>query len=178
MMSVEDWASKIAAEVSPNETDFAPLWAEAFVQGGKARRELFAQTNAQASGFLPGALMPALPVILKAIEVAGPPLLAMLTSDMTKLFLEAVKNALFVGEVFGKARSWFTALDKQTVETTPADKAVYAKLNEIMSKLDKEVRSLGLDQAKCDRINLTVLQLLLENPPDATQFVQKLTERK
>jgi hypothetical protein len=54
MISVEDWMSKIAAEVLPDETGLAPLWAEAFVKGGPERRELFAQTNAQASGFLPG----------------------------------------------------------------------------------------------------------------------------
>jgi hypothetical protein len=89
-----------------------------------------------------------------------------------------VKNAISIGEVFGKGKGWFSSASAQKTEEPTASQVVYAKLNEVMAKLDKEVQSLGLDQAKCDRINLIVLRLLLENPPDATQFLDKLTEKK
>ncbi|MDQ3666529.1 MAG: hypothetical protein M3410_08105 [Acidobacteriota bacterium] len=169
---------KIAEEVSPVETEFAPLWVEAFIKGGKDRKELFSVTNAQASGFLPGELMPTLPVVLKALAVAAPMLLTILRSEVTGNFLESVKNALAVGELLGKGRGWFSAVGGQEAEATLAGESVYARLNEVMAKLDKEVRSLGLSQAKRDRINLVVLRLLLENPPDATRFLGKLMEKQ
>lgn len=173
MITVEDWAVRIAEEVVPVETDFAPIWAEAFVAGGKERQELFAQTNTQAAGFLPGDFMPMLPMIFKGLAFAAPSILAMLTSDITGKFLECLKNSLAIGEVFGKRGKWFSS------ETAPStDENICTRLNEIMLKLDKEMRPLGLKQFQADRINLTVMRLLLENPPEAKQFVEKLAEKK
>lgn len=173
MKTIEEWAVRIAEEVAPAETDFAPTWATAFVAGGKERQELFAQSNAQVAGFLPGDLMPLLPTILKGLAFAAPSILAVLTSDITKTFLECVKNSIALGELFGKTGKWFSA------ETAPAgDENTYVRLNEIMSKLNKEMRPLGLEQSQTDRINVIVMQLLLENPPEAKRFVEKLAEKK
>ncbi|HEX8177155.1 MAG TPA: hypothetical protein VF543_18845 [Pyrinomonadaceae bacterium] len=177
-MTVEEWAVKIAEEVSPVETDFAPLWAEAFVKGGKDRQELFTRSNAQASAFLPGDFIPMLPVILKALAFAAPTLIAVLTSEFTGKFLDVVKNGLAFGEVVGKGKALLSEEPHAGAKPPAAPEAVYEKLNEIMTKLDKEVRALGLNKTKRDRINLIVLRLLLENPPDATRFINQLTKSK
>jgi hypothetical protein len=185
MISVEKWAVKIAEEVSPVEADFAPLWVEAFIKGGKDRRELFQETNAQAAGFLPGDFLPILPTIFKALAITVPSLLSILTSENVGKFLEGVKNALTIGEIFGKSNGWFSVFSKRKPEDTAADEAVYKKLeavyeklNEVITKLDKEMQPLALEQHKCDTVKLTVLRLLLENPADATQFLNKLAEKK
>lgn len=173
MKTIEEWAVRIAEEVAPAETDFAPTWAAAFVAGGKERQELFVQSNAQVAGFLPGDLMPVLPTILKGLAFAAPSILAVLTSDITGKILQCLKNSIALGEIFGKTRKWFSA------ETAPAgDETAYARLNEIMSKLNKEMRPLGLEQSQSDRINLIVMRLLLENPSEGKRFVEKLAEKK
>lgn len=173
MMTTEEWAVRIAEEVVPVETDFAPIWVNAFVAGAKERQELFAQTNAQAAGFLPGDFVPMLPMIFKGLAVAAPSILAILTSDITGKFLECLKNTIAIGETFVKKGKWFSS------ETTPAaDEDICDRLNEIMLKLDKAMRPLRLKQNQADRINLIVMRLLLENPPDAKRFVETLAERK
>jgi len=177
-MTVEDWAVKIAEAVSPDEAELAPLWAEAFVKGGKDRQELFAQTNAQAGGFLPGELMPTLPILLQALASAAASLLAILASKKAGTFLEVVKNVLSVGEIFGKARGWFSSAPATNTEEPTASVAISVKLNEVMTKLDIELQPLSLDQAKSDRLKLIVVCLLLQNPPDAIHFLNKLTEKK
>lgn len=176
MTSAEDWAVRIAEAAAPEEAELAPLWVEAFVSGGRDRSELFSRTNSQASAFLPGDLMPVLPAVFKSLAFAAPALLAMLTSDLSGKFLEAVKNAFALGEIFGKGRGWFAASPRP--DAVQAPEAVCTMLNDTLTKLDKELRPLGLDQARRDRINLIVLRLLLENPPDAARFVEKLAEKR
>ncbi len=178
MRSVEEWAVKIAEEVSPEEVDLAPVWAEAFVKGGKDRQELFKQTNAQAAGFLPGTFLPLTLIMLKALTIVTIPLLNILSLEGTGKFLEGVKNAFALGEVFGKSSGWFSVFSKQKKEETRISEAVYTQLNEVMARLDKEMEVLSLEQHKSDNIKLLVMRLFLENPLDATQFLNKLSEKK
>jgi hypothetical protein len=179
MSHAAQWAVKIAEETSPNEVELAPLWAEAFVEGGRSRRELFARTNAQASAFTAGDFMPTLPLILKGLAVASPVLLSVLTSDLVGKALECVKNALAVGELLGKGRGWFSTDETKEATAGRADlRTVYAQLNHIMERLDQELRPLNLDQVARDRVGLVVLRLLLDNPPDATLFVGEVARDK
>lgn len=173
MENTQEFAVRIAEEISPDEADFALIWAEAFIAGGKQRQELYAQTNAQAAGFLPGDIMPVLPLVFKGLVLAAPTILAVLTSDLTVKLLDMVKNALAVGEVTIKGKNLLLSSDKMPV-SDPSQK----RLGEIMSKLDGEIKKLGLSQAKTDRISLTVIRLLLEHPLQAAEFVEKLVEKK
>jgi hypothetical protein len=180
MATIDEWGRRLAAEVAPEEADFAPIWVEAFARGGRERRELFAHTNSQAAGFLPGDFVPLLPFTFKAVATAAPALLALLTSELSGKFLECVKNALSLGEVFGKGRGWFQPAQGAEPAAAPAAPPphVYSRLNEAISKLDKELRPLKLSQAQRDRVSLVVLRLLLEDPTDAAGFVRQLAEKK
>jgi hypothetical protein len=175
MLSVEDWAIKIAAEVSPAEVELAPIWAEAFIRGGKERKELFTHSNAQATGFTAGDFIALTPMIFQALAAAAPALLTILTSDMTGKFLDCVKNTFAVGEIFGKGKD---LLRRDEGEKSSVSQAVYIQLNNIVKQLDQELRSLNLERAERAQVSLTVLRLLLENPPDATVFLEKLSEKK
>ena len=38
---ISSWAARIAEEAAPDEIDLAPAMAQAFIQGGKEREQLF-----------------------------------------------------------------------------------------------------------------------------------------
>lgn len=181
-MTVEDWAVMIAEEIAPEEVEDAPEQAEAFIAGGRRRGELFARTNAQVGGFISGEIIGILPVVLNALAIVAPAFIGVISSETTGKFLEAVKNALAVGEIFSKSNGWFSWFSSRKGEKTaeifvvPPD--VYDRLNDITAKLDKELRVFKLEQAECDRINLTVMKLLFEHNSEATEFLSKLTEKK
>jgi hypothetical protein len=182
IMTVEDWAVMIAEEIAPEEVEDAPEQAEAFIAGGRRRGELFARTNAQVGGFISGEIIGILPVVLNALAIVAPAFIGVISSETTGKFLEAVKNALAVGEIFSKSNGWFSWFSSRKGEKTaeifvvPPD--VYDRLNDITAKLDKELRVFKLEQAECDRINLTVMKLLFEHNSEATEFLSKLTEKK
>ena len=74
------WSLKLAEEVAPDEIDLAPIMAQAFVNGGKAREELFQQAATGAlGGFGLGEVAAIFPVVLKSLAGAAPVLSAMLT---------------------------------------------------------------------------------------------------
>lgn len=192
MLSVENWATRIASEVAPAEVELAPVWADAFVRGGKARKELFKHTNSQATGFTAGDYIVLTPMILQALAAAVPALLAILSTDVAGKFLECVKNAFALGEIFGKGKgllgpeeaekvskeSAAVSLAGDAVEVASNQAVYYAQLNDILKQLDRQLRPLNLGPEKQARVSLTVLRLLLENPPDATVFLKKLSEKK
>jgi hypothetical protein len=173
-VTVEDWSVKIAEEVCPVETEFAPLWAEAFLNGGKDRQNLFVHSNAQASGFLPGDVVPMLPQVLSALASVAPVILKILASENVGLILEVVKRALSLGEIFSRSR----VSSPPTTEKETLSEAVYASLNSAILRLETELKPLSLTEAQTDRISLVVLRLLLENRLEATQFLKAITEKK
>jgi hypothetical protein len=181
-MTVEEWAVTIAEEIAPEEVEDAPEQIAAFIAGGKQRRELFARTNAQVGGFISGDMIGILPIVLNALAIAAPAFIAIISSETTGKFLEAIKNALAIGEVFSKSNGWFSWFlnrkDKSAGEIFVVPPDVYARLNDITAKLNKELRAFKLEQSECDKINVTVMNLLFKHDREATEFLNKLTEKK
>src|SRR5215208_510146 len=81
MDTLDLWASRIADEVAPDEVDLAPAMVQAFVRGGRDRRDLFRQPKESVPGaFGPELVIVLIPLILKTIEKVGPALLDFFTT--------------------------------------------------------------------------------------------------
>lgn len=94
---ISSWAAKIAEEAAPDEIDLAPAMAQAFIQGGKERKQLFVSSAGGVPGaFGPGEGMALFPWLLQAISDAGPYLLSILASaaPLIGTFFETINNIL------------------------------------------------------------------------------------
>ncbi len=70
---VDTVALKIAQEATPDEIDLAPIMAQAFIQGGKEKAELFKREQGSVvGGFGSGGLIALFPWILKALAQNSP----------------------------------------------------------------------------------------------------------
>ena len=76
------WAEHLAQIVAPDETQLAPGIVEAFVAGGKSRRELTRSATSMAAGFDPAAGYTLLPMVLSAIAGSGSAVLAILGKNL------------------------------------------------------------------------------------------------
>lgn len=160
------WAARIAEEAAPDEIDLAPAMAQAFIQGGKEREQLFVSSAGGVPGaFGPGEGMALFPWLLQAVADAGPVLLLFLASaaPLIGTFIETINNIL---EIRGRLGP------KDKANVLPDDP--YAPLKEVIKTLSTEIRSSGISQDQSDLITFRVLRALLEDPESALIFVQKV----
>jgi hypothetical protein len=101
---IAGWAARIAEEAAPDEIDLAPAMAQAFIQGGKEREQLFLSSAGGVPGaFGPGEGMALFPWLLQAIANAGPVLLLFLasTAPLIGTFFETINNILEIRSRLG-----------------------------------------------------------------------------
>ena len=182
-MNVLDvWAHKLAEEVAPQESDLAPLWVQAFAEGGAARRELYASAGATAGGFLPGVATPVLPVVLQALSGVAAAIVPALASKYAADFLGCVKNGLTVMELNQRAKQ--SPLHNRPSAAGPAPQPAipsgdtYAPLKRLVEAMGRELRAQGLSEEQCDLVTFRALKALLEEPQGAAQFVQQLSSAR
>ena len=165
---ISSWAARIAEEAAPDEIDLAPAMAQAFIQGGKEREQLFLSAAGGVPGaFGPGEGMALFPWLLKGISDAWPYLHLVLASatPLIATFVETINNLL---EIHGRLAP------KDKAEGLPDDP--YAPLKGVIKTLSTEIRSSGISQDQSDLITFRVLRALLEDPESALTFVQKVKE--
>jgi hypothetical protein len=158
------WSVKIAEAVAPFEIDLAPIMAQAFVRGGKDRKELFYKGKGDTlGGFGAGEVMAIFPWILQSITVAAPFLLTILTSGNTETFLSIIEKILNISE---------DIKHKEKIESLPDNP--YAPLKHINDILLKELQSVNLSEEERQIVAYRVLCSLFKEPNSATKFVKKL----
>lgn len=159
---ISTWSTKIAEEVAPDEVDLAPLIAQAFIQGGEERKELFRQAKGGELGaFGPGDIAALFPWILQGIAVTASVLYSVLTSGVLEKLLSAVKDLLSIHDRLKRI---------QKFESLPDNP--YAPLKRIVASLSKELQSTPIPQDQRDLITYRVLRVLFEEPLSATDFVK------
>lgn len=99
MDNISTWSLKIAEEVAPNEIDLAPFMAQAFLEGGKEREQMFQPPieGGTLGGFGAGEAVVIFPYVLKGLAEAAPILSVMLAATpYIKDFISIVKDSLAI----------------------------------------------------------------------------------
>jgi hypothetical protein len=160
---IDEIALKIAEEAVPDEIDLAPIMAQAFIQGGKEREELFKREEGSVTGgFGTGEFIAAFPWILKGLVKSGSFLFQLLTTDVADI-ASLINDVLDIREKVNR---------KKKIESLPEHP--YKPLKTVIDTISTELESSGLSQEQCDLITYRVLRALLDNPDESTVFIQAL----
>lgn len=165
---VSSWAMKLAEEVASDEVDLAPAITDAFIKGGKDRKELFETAKGGTLGaFGPGEMLIIFPLVLQGVARAAPALMSLFSSGSLNQLLEAVKNALDLKERF------------QHKPTDPLPPALeQASLRQSLTTISNTLSASGLSQDQADLLTFRVLRAFLEQPQSAMPFIQKVAEKQ
>jgi hypothetical protein len=169
MDTLDLWALRIAEEVAPDEVDLAPAMVQAFVRGGRDRRDLFRQPRESVPGaFGPELVIVLFPLILETIEKVGPALMGFFTTTKdawagANSFIGAINVLLTIGSRTGR---------KKTAETLPDNP--YGPMKDVITIMSQELESSGVPPEQADAIILRVLRRMLEDPSGAAEFVEKV----
>ncbi|NJL50141.1 MAG: hypothetical protein HC929_25560 [Leptolyngbyaceae cyanobacterium SM2_5_2] len=140
--------------------------AQAFIQGGLSRQEMFKQEQGSLTGgFGPGGVMALFPWILRALAQHGPLICQILTTDVADLV--GLVNDLL--DLSGKLER------EETIKALPADP--YQPLKLVMTTLSQELVSSGLPQNQADLVTFRVVRALLDNPQDSKVFVETIGQK-
>jgi hypothetical protein len=171
VLTPSDWATRLAGLVAPDEVELAPIVVAAYLEGGPARRDLFASAGSAHGAFVPGDVVAILPVVLKGIGLAAPFLLGLLTSEAAGRCLETAKKA---AEAVAAGKS-ITDLFSRPASAPAGDLAM---LRTVVVTMEQELRATGLSSEQCSLITIQVVKALLEQPADAGAFVKRLEEKR
>lgn len=162
MADIQGWSVRLAREVAPEEVELAPLWAEAFAAGGRARRDVRAAGSSAVGGFGAEGVAAVMPVVLQALTASAGVVMSALASRHAGDFLGCVKNGLSLLELRNRAEK---AAEKP-------DEEAYEPLRRVIRVVGRELRTAGMDDDRSDLITFRVLRTLLEEPKGAGEFVQ------
>jgi hypothetical protein len=174
------WALRLAEAVAPDEIDLAPAMVDAFVAGGRARRQLFPQSGPLQGGVIAGDVQLVVPTVLVALQAAGPWLLEALASPAVSNITGAIKNGLGIIELREKAARHAADARSQTVPGDPTavpHAEADVLLSRIVQSMKREFEAMGMDRDQRDALVLRTLSVLFEDPTSAAAFVQALTRR-
>ncbi len=183
---MSDWATKIAREVAPEEVDDAPFVVENYVRGGKARRDLFKQTR---GGEVGGVGLPDphtfFPVVIDAIKIAAPYIYTVLAAaGLVNHGIELGRNIKkaheHIQQKLQKPGDQIQTPDplpssKPATSATPSADPAIAKTQAVES-MKHTMQIAGLNQADSEQKSNIIINVFLQDPESAQQFVKKLTE--
>jgi hypothetical protein len=160
-------ALRISEEAVPDEVDLAPVMAQAFVEGGREREELFKREQGSlVGGFGPGGLMTLFPWILKALVKNAPFIYELLTTDVADL-VSLLNDTMDLKEKFASS---------QKINALPDDP--YQSLKIVMNTVSTELQVSGLSEDHSDLITYRVIRALIANPKESTAFIEILERGK
>jgi hypothetical protein len=164
---IDEIALKIAEEAVPDEIDLAPIMAQAFIQGGKDKEELFKREEGSLTGgFGVGEFIAVFPWILKALVKSSPFIYKLLTTDVADI-ASLINDVLDIREKVNRQKK---------IESLPDNP--YQPLKTVINTISTELHSSGLPQEQCDLITYRVLRALLDNPDESTVFIKALERGK
>ena len=193
MSLIDDWSVRIAQAVAPQETVLAPTWARAYIEGGKAREQLYTRSSSTVGAFGAGEVSAIMPVVFHVLSVVAPALIAILMSEKTGLLLDNVKKARELIQSTKKPATPQQGKPQQpgqpqqpqqsqgsAEEPVPAPAALppgdaYAPLRRLVEVMSEQLRQAGMDDSSRKLITYEVLEVLLSEPQGGTRYVQKLS---
>ncbi len=162
--SISKWAKRIAAEIEPESEALAPMMMEAYLRGGRDRRQLF-ENKAELGGFLPdgGALL--LPFAYMALSYIAKGLLKLYQSGG----LSGISNLLSIWKnAFDLIKTRKAREEAHAVTETEARRSLRHTLDEVQRAL----REQGLSTDQCELICYRVMMVLLDEPIEGAQLVR------
>lgn len=188
-MSIGDeWGPRLARAVSPDEEELAPIYVDAFVEGGQARRDLFAAGVRESGGFDSGDSFSVLTPVLYALSIAAPLLNGLLSSPQVATLSSMANSGANVLKLFGYGKRSPDGNDdnesemKDSVrETTSAFDGRMAPapdqhdmLRKVIECIDAELQRRGFKEEESSVITLNVVRELLKEPAESVRFVEML----
>lgn len=165
---VEDWSLRLADAVSPDEAILAPTIAEAFIAGGKRRKQLFERSTGALGGFGAGNLALLVPPLLSAIAAAGPLLIAALSSPLAENAVGALDNCVKLLTIREENRK---PGDMPPAVPLPDDPDL-APILKVLDTMRAELRAKGISAEASEAAAYRSLRTLYADPPAAIEFVQ------
>lgn len=163
---------QIAEATVPDEIDLAPLITEAFLQGGKEKKSLFAkQKRAEFGAFGPIDSLLLFPHILNGIATSADFILQFLSIDETKI--ATVYYLLGINHYLG---IYDKVVTKEEVNELPEKHTKFLK--DLFETFSSEIKATGLSKDQCDKIIANVLVTLRKNPSISSEFVEKIASSK
>lgn len=157
---------KIAEATVPDEVDLAPIITDAFVQGGKEKKELFIkQGDTKLGAFGPVGGIVLFPWILQGIATTAPFILQILRAEQLDKYLSIINGFLGVCEKLKR---------KESTNQLPAH--LSTPFNKILDTFSSELKATGLPEEQCERVVSNVLLTLLKDPSGSFVFVEKVAE--
>ncbi len=155
---------KIAEATVPDEVDLAPIMTDAFVQGGKEKKDLFIkQEDTELGAFGPFGGIVLFPWILQGIASAAPFILQVLREEQLEKYLSVINGFLGVCEKLKRKESTNQLPDRFS-----------APLNKVLDTFSSELKASGLPEEQCERVISNVLLTLLKDPSGSFVFVEKV----
>jgi len=155
---------KIAEATVPDEVDLAPIMTDAFVQGGKEKKDLFIkQEDTELGAFGPFGGIVLFPWILQGIAAAAPFILQVLREEQLEKYLSVINGFLGVCEKLKRKES-----------TNQLPDHLSAPLNKVLDTFSSELKASGLPEEQCERVISNVLLTLIKDPSGSFVFVEKV----
>lgn len=190
-MSIGDeWGPRLARAVSPDEEELAPIYVDAFVEGGQARRDLFAPGVRESGGFDSGDSFSILTPVLYALSIAAPLLNGFLSSPQIAALSSMANSGANVLRLFGYGKrstnddeATVCAMEQTARETTgAADRAMtptpdqQETMRKVIECIETELHRRGFSEEESSVITLGVVRELLREPEESVRFVSKLEQ--
>jgi hypothetical protein len=168
---IEEWSYHLAEEVSPDEAILAPTMAEAFIAGGKQRRQLFEESSGELGGFGAGNLALIMPAVFSAIAAAGPLLIAALSSPLASNVVKALDNVVDYLALREENRP--SGASSAPAPPPPGDPALTPVIK-VLETMQSEMRAKGVSAEASEAAAYRSLRTLFAEPGAAKEFVSAL----
>jgi hypothetical protein len=167
MSLIDQWATRVAREATPDEVELAPIMAHAYLEGGIAREDLFRQSGSAVQGAFGAEVGIALfPTILAAIQHT-PGLVeffdvASSATGSSFYLVGAISTILNLGKRDEREDK------KQELPDDTGIKEIHTRLREGIATVP------NLDEDQADLITYRVLRTMLEDPSQAAAFAREI----
>lgn len=181
---IGDWSSRLAREVDETlgtaEEPLAPLIAEAFLEGGASREELFRPAEGTVGAFGAGGMVALLPTLLQSLVLAAPALIALMASDGISRALILVNNGIslaLIGKRGGQLLAPEAGEQPEPRTVSNLSERDLESIRQVTALVERELRRCRIAEEKCELISLRVLKALLEDPAGTTAFLNGASGR-
>lgn len=198
---LNQWATKIAREATPDEIYQASFVTIAFARGGKERKKLFHQTGGSEAGGsgLVDMTQVVLPYIFQALVISGPIIYKLLSDGAINNSIDLVKFLREVYDDLKKKRAHKTAKDQSgtsfveppqpsspSVPTNQAStdaqteqlRAIRAQIEELLKNMPEQMAPSRVDPEELEDKSYHTLVALFKEPEDAKKLIDLLGKKK
>lgn len=165
-------AKRIAIEIDPEYEALAPMMLEAYMRGGRERRQLF-ETAPTLGGIMPDGGASILPYAFLALSWVVTQLMRLSNSGGVRTlsdFLSLWKNCL---ELVKDLKTQ----NKEAIAPEGRSEALVG-LRRILDEVQKTLERQGLPKEQSELVGYRVMKVLLQEPVEAAKFVIMFKEGK